>query len=242
MSTQYLSSKVHRLLKERGISQSSCAELIGGSPGHLSRLLAGKRKWTVHYVEAVARALDLSAEELVLGTEASHLLQTNGGTVEREYAEKLSTELAMATSKLQALDAELGTCGKANELAERDRSRLAGELERARGRLEAADAIAREASNRADHLAARLGRAEQKSSELERQNRVLTDRVKAMQESIMVANRQVAINYDAWRQAEAERCRLAQVLGASSSSNAGAALFAGLVGLGLGVGLGSGRS
>lgn len=47
-----------RYLFDHDLTQEAFAERIGVSKGHLSRLLAGQRKWTADTIKAVVRATD----------------------------------------------------------------------------------------------------------------------------------------------------------------------------------------
>ncbi len=234
-----LGARVRRLLLERGIAQAALAELTRASRSQLSRMIAGRRRWTPHHIEAVARALDMTPEDLVAGTDAADILRANGATVEREYAEQLAGELAAVTARLQGAEAELAALLKERDDSEQAKQALAADLEKARLQANTAAAREREAVRQAELTAVDVGKLRQQNATLQREVISLRGVAAAMDENITSANQQIVANYDAWQQAEAERSRLARLLGAASSSATGAALFSGLVGLGIGVGLGS---
>lgn len=119
-----------------------------------------KAAFGVHHVDAVAKALDLGAANLVIGTDAAGLVQALASYVPRALFEGLEKELASARASAGQASAEAQarkeaceelecriralTCDFERAISERDEGLAAGasrvELEDARKRLERATA------------------------------------------------------------------------------------------------------
>jgi transcriptional regulator with XRE-family HTH domain len=230
-----LSERVRALLEERGWSQAVLADLARVNPGHLSRLLSGRRRWSLPYLERVARAFERDPVEFAADTSEADLVRPNGGVIDREYAEKLGTDLAETAARVQEVQAELAA-------VQETASKLEGELRVARNAREQAERQRDDASRAAQAMRQRLEPIQRELADTqallestqtaERQHRHQIEQLRA---NLSSAHRQIVVNYDAWKQADARAQSLAQQLGAQGQQTAGAALFAGLIGLGIGV-------
>jgi len=67
-----LAVNVRRLRKEKGISQTKLAELIGSHPNHITRLETGKYTPSLENVIKLSEVFAVSLDELVYGTNGTH--------------------------------------------------------------------------------------------------------------------------------------------------------------------------
>lgn len=89
-------------IKEKGISQVELARLIGVQPPQVSHIISGDRGTTPENIVAIARALQLPAEEVF---RVAGLLPQNPKTdADDERANHLIQSLKKPSSKQRALD------------------------------------------------------------------------------------------------------------------------------------------
>ncbi|NQX28674.1 helix-turn-helix domain-containing protein [Microbacteriaceae bacterium VKM Ac-2854] len=67
-----LGRRIRAIRKQRGMTLDALAEAIGRAPSQVSVIENGKREPRLSMVQTIARALDVSAEELFAGSPASH--------------------------------------------------------------------------------------------------------------------------------------------------------------------------
>lgn len=72
--TQRIIRNIKLLMVVLDVKQADLAQRSGLSESQLSRLLSGKRAWSLDHMEAVATALNVSVVDLL--SEADHLLRS----------------------------------------------------------------------------------------------------------------------------------------------------------------------
>lgn len=160
-----LCERVRRRLAERAWTQAHLAHASGLSASVVSRLLAGRRRWSKTHLGRVAAALSTTPDELTRGLDADDVATIDVAfvaTLTRDHA-FLVSEQTRLTAALAAAEWKLAKAVKAQQVLARQLVDLRLNLDRTRRSLAAAEASRRIAESRERDLARQVSALRVKS-------------------------------------------------------------------------------
>ncbi|MFA5762947.1 MAG: helix-turn-helix domain-containing protein [Bacilli bacterium] len=164
-----IGERIKGLYVSDGVSQAESARRCGLEPYELSRLVTGRRRPQLHQLQAIATAEGVELEELVVGTDAEHLLGQEPKLVSRSELEGVLQKALKAEEAARTLEAEKRALAEGLEASqEKARAAEEGVLE-ARAQAEAGKARLEIAGRKlgAAEISLALHKARQDASEKE---------------------------------------------------------------------------
>ncbi len=228
-----LGTKIKRILKERGLSQASFSELSGIKTAYLCRLLGSKRRFTIHAVQASARALDLDVPELLAGTEESFQFSEDAIEDDRAQLEELGQRYGEAVAALEAERAARRAAEARADQADKDVAALQKQVSELQGRAASASSAASRAKHESSKLGARVERLEGRTQSQQRRLEEQQDVIAQLKQRLTKAHQDNVELTTRLKRAAAVVKRSRSAKGKAAGDMLGAALMGGLLGMGL---------